>query len=39
MSTINEIEDIINRETKVWNEKDVNLLLSIFHQDMVILEY
>jgi len=35
MSTINEIEEIIHRETKARNEKDVTLLLSIFYQDMV----
>lgn len=36
MSTIQEeIEAIINKETKAWNNKDVKLLLSIFHPDMV----
>lgn len=30
-----EIQDIISRETKAWNEKNVEMLLSIFHPDMV----
>ncbi len=30
-----EIQEIIDRETKAWNEKSIELLLSIFHQDMV----
>ena len=30
-----EIIEIVNRETKAWDTKDVNLLISIFHQDMV----
>ena len=30
-----EIKEIINRETKAWNNKDTELLLSVFHQDMV----
>lgn len=30
-----EIEEIINRETKAWNTQDVELLLTIFHPDMV----
>jgi len=30
-----EIKEIINRETTAWNTKDVDLLLSIFHPDMV----
>lgn len=29
------IEEIIDRETRAWNEKSVDLLLSIFHRDMV----
>jgi hypothetical protein len=32
---IEEIIEIVNRETKAWNEKDLNLLLGIFHPDMV----
>jgi ketosteroid isomerase-like protein len=31
----NEIEEIINRETKAWDTKDVDLLMTIFHPDMV----
>lgn len=30
-----EIQEIVNRETQAWNEKNVELLLSIFHPDMV----
>jgi hypothetical protein len=30
-----EIEEIVNRETQAWNTQDVDLLLSIFHPDMV----
>ncbi len=30
-----EIEDMVNRETLAWNTKDVELLISIFHPDMV----
>ncbi|HYY56166.1 MAG TPA: nuclear transport factor 2 family protein [Pyrinomonadaceae bacterium] len=30
-----EIEEIVNRETKAWNTRDVNLLISVFHTDMV----
>jgi ketosteroid isomerase-like protein len=30
-----EIIEIVNRETKAWDTKDVDLLISIFHQDMV----
>ena len=33
--TVKAIEEIINRETTAWNTKDVELLLSIFHPDMV----
>jgi len=32
-----EIREIVNRETKAWNTQDVELLLSVFHQDMVWL--
>ncbi|MFX1273096.1 MAG: nuclear transport factor 2 family protein, partial [Promethearchaeota archaeon] len=31
----NEIEEIVNRETRAWDTQDVELLLSIFHPDMV----
>ena len=30
-----EIIEIVNRETKAWDTKDVDLFLSIFHKDMV----
>jgi hypothetical protein len=30
-----EIVEIVNRETKAWDTQDVNLLLTIFHPDMV----
>lgn len=29
------IEEIVNRETQAWNNKDVDLLLTVFHPDMV----
>jgi ketosteroid isomerase-like protein len=32
---IQEIEEMVNRETLAWNTKDVELLLSLFHPDMV----
>ncbi|UCE10493.1 MAG: nuclear transport factor 2 family protein [Candidatus Thorarchaeota archaeon] len=30
-----EIEEIVSRETRAWDTQDVELLLSIFHPDMV----
>ena len=33
--TIKEIENIVNRETKAWDNQDIDLLMSIFHPDMV----
>ena len=30
-----EIEEIVNRETKAWNTQNTELLMSIFHKDMV----
>jgi hypothetical protein len=30
-----EITEIVNRETLAWDTQDVNLLISIFHPDMV----
>lgn len=30
-----EIREIVNRETRAWDTKDVELLLSVFHADMV----
>jgi ketosteroid isomerase-like protein len=34
-STESEIEEIVNRETRAWDTRDVELLLSVFHPDMV----
>lgn len=33
--TVSEIHEVIQRETDAWNSKSVDLLLSIFHPDMV----
>jgi ketosteroid isomerase-like protein len=30
-----EIEEIVNRETRAWDTQDVELLISVFHPDMV----
>jgi ketosteroid isomerase-like protein len=30
-----EITEIVNRETKAWDTQNVNLLISVFHPDMV----
>ncbi|MGH9942971.1 MAG: YybH family protein [Pyrinomonadaceae bacterium] len=30
-----EIEEIVNRETRAWETRDVKLLLTVFHPDMV----
>ena len=30
-----EIREIVNRETRAWDTKDVRLLLTVFHPDMV----
>jgi ketosteroid isomerase-like protein len=30
-----EIREIVDRETRAWDTKDVRLLLSVFHPDMV----
>ena len=30
-----EIEEIVDRETRAWDTGDVNLLLTVFHPDMV----
>jgi len=29
------IREIVDRETRAWDTKDVNLLISVFHPDMV----
>jgi hypothetical protein len=30
-----QIEEIVNRETRAWDTQDINLLMTIFHPDMV----
>lgn len=35
MSVTDEIREIVNRETKAWDDRDLNRLLSVFHPDMV----
>jgi ketosteroid isomerase-like protein len=30
-----EIREIVNRETRAWDAKDVELLITVFHPDMV----
>jgi ketosteroid isomerase-like protein len=30
-----EIEEIVNRETRAWDTQDAELLISVFHHDMV----
>ena len=35
MSVEEQIAEIVNRETRAWDTKDVELLLSVFHPDMV----
>jgi len=30
-----QIEEIVNRETRAWDNQDVNLLMTVFHPDMV----
>jgi len=35
MDVKSEIKGIVDRETKAWDTKDVDLLLSIFHPDFV----
>ena len=32
---IEEIQEIVDRETRAWDTQDVGLLLSVFHPDMV----
>jgi len=34
-SIIQEITDLVDRETRAWDTQDVDLLLSVFHKDMV----
>ncbi len=35
MSVWSEIREIVDRETRAWDTRDVDLLLSVFHPDMV----
>jgi len=35
MTATDEIKEIIDRETQGWNNQDLDLLMSIFHHDMV----
>lgn len=35
MSARAEIEEIVNRETRAWDTRDVKLLITVFHPDMV----
>ncbi len=35
MQVEEEIEEIVNRETRAWDTQDIKLLLSVFHPDMV----
>ncbi len=35
MSVEDEIREIVDRETRAWDEQDVEALLDIFHPDMV----
>jgi ketosteroid isomerase-like protein len=30
-----QIEEIVNRETRAWDTRDVDLLMTVFHHDMV----
>ncbi|MCK4941200.1 nuclear transport factor 2 family protein [candidate division WOR-3 bacterium] len=32
---VEEIKEIVNRETRAWDTQDAELLLSVFHPDMV----
>ena len=35
MTKEDEIREIVDRETRAWSTRDVDLLLSVFHPDMV----
>ena len=35
MDAHSQIEEIIDRETRAWNAQDLDLLLTVFHPDMV----
>ena len=35
MEVVAEIEEMVDRETRAWDRRDLDLLMSIFHPDMV----
>ncbi|MCM2281201.1 MAG: nuclear transport factor 2 family protein [Bdellovibrionaceae bacterium] len=35
MSIVDEIKEIVERETEAWNSKNVEKLISVFHEEMV----
>ena len=35
MSVVSEIQEIVDRETRAWDGRDLDLLMTIFHPDMV----
>jgi hypothetical protein len=35
MSLVDQIQEIVNRETEAWAAKNVNQLLTVFHHEMV----
>lgn len=35
LSIENEIQELVDRETRAWDTQDIHLLMSIFHPDMV----
>lgn len=35
MTASDEIQEIVHRETRAWDRREVDLLLSVFHPDMV----
>jgi hypothetical protein len=35
MTLREQIEEIVNRETRAWDSQDADLLLSLFYPDMV----
>lgn len=35
MSSEDDVRQIVNRETEAWNQKNADLLISVFHKEMV----
>lgn len=35
IQSVESIQEIVNRETRAWDTQDVELLMSVFHPDMV----